>query len=214
MLSTDKPMGATGRRKSPAKTQKILEGAMKEFLSAGYGGASMDNIAALSGVSKATVYSHFNDKENLFRALIEHLAHQKLGTLSDENINETFIGNPEEVVKHFAKTLLKNSENSEFLDFMRLIIGESGRFPALAQTVVKSLHQPVIEALTQYFKTNTNLVDPEISARIILDSLVHFIIMNKMFGGEAILPVEQDRYIEGLVDLIVRSSQPTGLANK
>ena len=50
-----------------SKAETILQGAMQEFLAKGYSTASMDRVAAAAGVSKATVYSHFGDKETLFK---------------------------------------------------------------------------------------------------------------------------------------------------
>ena len=47
------------------KGAQVLKGALQVFLERGYVGASMDRIAAVAGVSKATVYSHFRDKEGL-----------------------------------------------------------------------------------------------------------------------------------------------------
>jgi AcrR family transcriptional regulator len=44
------------------KTEQILQGAMREFLTHGYAGTSMDKVAKTGGVSKATVYSYFADK--------------------------------------------------------------------------------------------------------------------------------------------------------
>ncbi len=51
------------------KRQQILEGARIVFLSAGFDGASMGEIARAAGVSKGTLYVYFESKEALFEAL-------------------------------------------------------------------------------------------------------------------------------------------------
>ncbi len=48
------------------KTEAILNAAIEEFYSKGFEGSSMDTIAKLANVSKATVYNHFQNKEVLF----------------------------------------------------------------------------------------------------------------------------------------------------
>src|SRR5215472_16211908 len=48
----------------------IMEAATTLFLRNGYLGTSMDEVAALAGVSKQTVYTHFADKEQLFAELV------------------------------------------------------------------------------------------------------------------------------------------------
>ncbi|MGH8380362.1 TetR/AcrR family transcriptional regulator [Pseudomonas sp.] len=63
------PVGP-GRPKDLAKRQAILEAAKQLFLTLGYASTSMDAVATAAGVSKLTVYSHFNDKETLFTAAI------------------------------------------------------------------------------------------------------------------------------------------------
>lgn len=67
-----------GRPKDPQKRHAILEAATQLFLELGYEGSSMDKIAKLAGVSKLTVYSHFQDKAHLFTAAIELACAQKL----------------------------------------------------------------------------------------------------------------------------------------
>lgn len=59
-----------GRPKSRAKRRDILEAAGRLFLQHGLQGASMDAVAREAGVSKQTVYSHFDGKEALFSACI------------------------------------------------------------------------------------------------------------------------------------------------
>ncbi|MEM9342434.1 MAG: TetR/AcrR family transcriptional regulator [Pseudomonadota bacterium] len=60
-----------GTRFSACKNAQIIDAAEAEFLEHGFSGASMDRISARAGVSKRTVYKHFESKENLFRELID-----------------------------------------------------------------------------------------------------------------------------------------------
>lgn len=72
------PRPAPGRPKDLAKGLAILEAAKQMFLEHGFEGAGMDQIAALAGVSKLTVYNHFGDKEALFIAAVEHYCEQQV----------------------------------------------------------------------------------------------------------------------------------------
>jgi len=54
---------------SQAKRQAILAAATEAFLHSGYA-ASVDEIAAVAGVGKQTVYRHFGDKQALFLAAV------------------------------------------------------------------------------------------------------------------------------------------------
>lgn len=60
-----------GRPKDLKKRQLILEKAKQLFLEQGYHASTMNQVAALAGVSKITVYNHFSDKANLFTCAIE-----------------------------------------------------------------------------------------------------------------------------------------------
>lgn len=53
-----------------ATKEHILEVARREFFSKGYEGASINTIVAAARITKPTVYYHFKNKENLFRALL------------------------------------------------------------------------------------------------------------------------------------------------
>ncbi|ULU25499.1 TetR/AcrR family transcriptional regulator [Dyella terrae] len=64
-----KPQGP-GRPKDMEKRAAILEAAKALFIRNAFAGTSMDAVAAEAGVSKLTVYSHFGDKDNLFREVI------------------------------------------------------------------------------------------------------------------------------------------------
>lgn len=59
-----------GRPKSLDKRNQIQNAAIELFLTEGYDRTSMQKIADKAGVSKQTLYSHFNDKGDLFRVCV------------------------------------------------------------------------------------------------------------------------------------------------
>ncbi len=195
------------RELSSEKAEAILDGAMQEFLAHGYAATSMDKVAAAAGVSKATVYSHFQDKEGLFTALIQQLA-QKKSVFNLQNL-QSLQEEPSRALRSFAKGMLENiMTDPQILTLIRLIIGESGRFPKLAQAFVRNIEKPTIDALTQYLSSHPEirLPDPEVAARTFIGALVHFIILQEMLHGKEILPMERDRLIDSLVYLITATS--------
>ena len=188
-----------GRESSTDKVGQILQGAMQEFLNNGYAGTSMDKVASAAGVSKATVYSYFQDKEALFKALIEERARQKFKSIFGKQSLE---GEPKIILRQLAiKGLAQMAEDTEHRALMRVIIGESGRFPELAQVCVRCMIKPVFETLSQYFQNHLelNLPDPEARARVFLGALVHFHITQEVLHGKDIVPMENDRVIDSLM---------------
>ena len=67
-----------GRPKDLEKRAAILSVAKRLFTTQGFDGTSMDAIAAAAGVSKLTVYSHFQDKERLFTAAVESVCAEQM----------------------------------------------------------------------------------------------------------------------------------------
>lgn len=196
------------RSKSSEKSAAILKGAMEEFLKHGYAGSSMDKVAKASGVSKATVYSHFGDKESLFNAVMHDLAKQRLKASIDVQQPQFSEQSPQEVLSAIATKIITNAtQDNIFQDFMRIVIGESGRFPELAKAYVNNLAKPAIETLIQYLKLHPELAieDPEATVRIMIGSLVYFVMLQEMMHGKDIMPLESDRLINTLVNLIIRS---------
>src|SRR5260370_34175868 len=64
------PVVAPELNRSARKRKLILDAATQAFLSRGYDGTSMDDVAALAAVSKPTVSKHFADKERLFYEIV------------------------------------------------------------------------------------------------------------------------------------------------
>lgn len=195
------------RELSSEKTEAILSGAMEEFLAHGYAGARVDRIVEAAGVSKATVYRHFPDKEALFTALIRRLAARKeLFRLQDFQSGHE---EPAEFLKQYATEMLNNvASDPQILTFLRIVVGESGRFPELARAFVKNVEKPSLDFLTQYLATHPKLkiADPEVTARAFIGTLIHFVMMRYVLQSGDLVPMDRDRLLNSLLSLIIGQS--------
>jgi TetR/AcrR family transcriptional regulator, regulator of autoinduction and epiphytic fitness len=198
-------IGRADRQLSLEKTEAILEGGMQEFLARGYAATSMDRVAIAAKVSKATVYSHFQDKESLFVALIQRLVQKKFRNIFDVTDAQFLQATPQIVLRELANRALNiGTQEPQFVNFMRLILGESGRFPQLARAFVSNIEQTAFTQLCQYFMDcpHLKLPDPEATARIFIGAIVHFTIVQEMLHGKEIVPMERDRLVNTLIHLI------------
>jgi AcrR family transcriptional regulator len=185
------------------KQEQILQGAMQVFLNHGYAGTSMDRVAATAGVAKQTIYSHFQDKEGLFTALIERVT---IHRLQRELGSEELQGEPDVLLRQLANAFLNKMVDQEYLNLLRVVIGESARFPELAQLYSRTVVQRGRGILTRYFQSHPelNIVDPEATAQIFIGSLVSFIISQKILYGEQMMPIAQERLINTLIPLVLQ----------
>ncbi|HEX8085065.1 MAG TPA: TetR/AcrR family transcriptional regulator [Solirubrobacteraceae bacterium] len=61
---------AHGRVPAPVRAEQLLDVAERLFAEAGYGGTSIETIAADAGVTKPLVYRHFGSKEGVYLACL------------------------------------------------------------------------------------------------------------------------------------------------
>ena len=125
---------------------KILSAATGLFLSDGYGETSIDAIVEKSGGSKATLYSYYPTKADLFRAVVDSIVTTQEGPVlgSLENVRETLVT--------FSEHRLRIVFSSNHRALMRLIISERDRFPDIARMYYEQgpLHSHMV--LRDYFE--------------------------------------------------------------
>jgi TetR/AcrR family transcriptional repressor of mexJK operon len=110
----------------------IMDAAARVFLERGYQGTSVDDVAAEAGVSKRTVYNVFDDKEQLFRAIIGR-AIETAERFSFEFASTTAQADDvEAALVALARELGASVLGGRVLPLRRLLIGEASRFPEFA----------------------------------------------------------------------------------
>jgi AcrR family transcriptional regulator len=112
-----------------AKRRQVMEGARTVFLSQGFDGASMNDIARVAGVSKGTLYVYFDSKERLFEALIREGRKEQAERL-------VFPGEPgdaRELLRGFGRRLIEMMTRPETIAYVRIVIAATAKFPRLGQ---------------------------------------------------------------------------------
>lgn len=108
---------------------ELVEVALAEFLRHGYGGTSMATIVKAAGVSKTTLYSRFASKEDLFIAMMRKMVE---GNISARIRAVEAPSRPlAQMLREFAYQSLEIGLDPVHYGVIRLIYGESHRFPEL-----------------------------------------------------------------------------------
>ena len=192
----------------------ILEAATTLFLRSGYRGTSMDEIAALAGVSKQTVYKHFADKERLFSEIVVSTVSEVSDPVYEEVLKLEDSGDVEADLRGLARRLLGRVMQPRILQLRRLVIGEAGRFPELGRVFYEQGPGRTIGALASAFQSLAErgvlqLDDPVLAAAH-FNWLVMSVPLNRaMFLGEDHPPerAELDRYADAGVRAFLAAYQ-------
>jgi AcrR family transcriptional regulator len=113
-----------------AKRRQVMDGARSVFLSAGFDGASMNDIARAAGVSKGTLYVYFDSKEHLFEALIREDKEQQA---ERSCLFPREAGEPAELLGAFGRRLVEMVLRPEAVAQVRVVIAATARFPSLGR---------------------------------------------------------------------------------
>jgi TetR/AcrR family transcriptional repressor of mexJK operon len=124
------------------------------FLENGYVGTTMDDIAALAGISKRTLYNNYPDKAALFTQMVtdvivyaEEFAHGLSAEFADLRAGD-FPDGLHGLGRRLALAILR----PEIIALRRLLIGEARSFPELAAGYFDRAPGRVMEVLASGFQ--------------------------------------------------------------
>lgn len=147
-------LSKVGRPKSEQKRLDILYAASHLFLTHGFSSTSMDLVATQAGVSKQTVYSHFNNKEALFTAVIGFkCAEYQL----DEEHMSAVDAEPRQVLIQIGKQIMGLMLDEQVIAMHRVVIGEIATTPRVAELFFQAGPEHGMNLLGGYLQSNTSL---------------------------------------------------------
>jgi len=143
-LNDGEHVTASLTRFSEQKRRQILEAAGRLFLNQGFEATTMDAIAREAGVSKATVYAHARNKQDLFAAIVQ--GKSSLVYQSVDAAEAAALG-AEQALALFARRFMEVIMAPEAQCMYRVVVAEAPRNPELGRIFYEKGPQVVIARL-------------------------------------------------------------------
>lgn len=200
----DKKQDGGAPLESPrSKRKQIVAAAIKVFLAHGYAATTLQKVAEEAQVIRATIYSHFADKDELFKAIIEELTVNKLGEDFRERVMNA---SPREFVYIMRDFVKARKQDKEYLALLRTVIGESERFPELARLYFQTVYSYGMKTAHAYFEQHPELgvKNPQALTAVVGGSMMAHLIQQELLRGKEIVAMDLDAVADTLADLISR----------
>lgn len=147
-MSTTEP----SKKRGSSTPDRIIAAARSLFLERGYRETSLDDVAADAGVTKPTVYSHFQSKEGLLLAMVEAHVTENARVLST---SLTSSGDPRADLHNFGTVFLSRLLNKDATCWRRLAMAEAREHPEIGKAVFAAGPARVLKAIAGFLKQET-----------------------------------------------------------
>src|SRR5271157_5070280 len=197
----------SGRNDGGAKRRQIMEGARQVFLSGGFDGASMNDVARAAGVSKGTLYAYFDSKDELFEAIIRveyAQAAERLCTFKRE-------GDVREMLTDFGVRLISRMAEPATLALARVVIAAAEKFPNIGRAFYEAGPLYGASRLAAELENLQKLgalkvPDPERAAWQFVDLCQSYVYKRLLFGVVESLSAEEiEAAVKAGVDVFFRA---------
>lgn len=117
-------------RRKEARPGELLDAALDLFVEKGFAATRAEEVAALAGVSKGTLFLYFQSKEELFKAVVRENLSGRFKEWGEEF--ETFEGSTADMVAYCMNTWWERVGATKASGITKLMMSEATNFPELA----------------------------------------------------------------------------------
>lgn len=183
-----------------AKRRQIVEGARSIFLQHGFDAASMSDIARAAGVSKGTLYVYFENKEQLFQAIVheECMVHAE-GAFDLDHSNRDVENALTQLGIAYIEFLCRPAKASA----LRTVVAIADRMPEIGKVFYETGPAVGIAKLAAYLRTQTEagilaVGDAEVAAAQFLDACQSTLFKPVLFNFSDAPKPQQIKYVVGI----------------
>ncbi|MGV7207867.1 TetR/AcrR family transcriptional regulator [Oxalobacteraceae bacterium A2-2] len=117
-------------RRKDARPQELLEAALAQFVERGFAATRLEDVARRAGVSKGTLYLYFENKQELFKAVVRGTIVQAIGDAEQEIAN--YAGPSADLFRVIMMRWWDKIGDTKLAGITKLMMAEATNFPDLA----------------------------------------------------------------------------------
>jgi len=194
------------QRRKAERPGEIIDAALELFVAKGFMATRLDEVAKLAGVSKGTVYLYFDNKEALFKAVVETLVVPEIER-TEQQI-QAFDGSASELISQLVKQWWESVGESQLCGLPKLIIAEAGNFPELASFYVEHVIGRVRRVIARLISRGIaegefKACDPAYAARLLLAPMVFAAIYQHSLLAYESEPFEVSAYLDNHLNIFL-----------
>ncbi len=161
-------------RRKEARPEEITAAALELFSERGYAATRLDDVAARAGVSKGTLYLYFENKEELFKAVLREGFISPLAEMRD--IVQRYEGETFDLVEMLVRGWWEHVGATRLSAIPKLMVAEARNFPDVARFYVDEVVRPGREAIAAIVRRGVERgefrpVDPRVAGQLLIAPL-------------------------------------------
>lgn len=125
------PEPAPRRRRKDARPAELLAAALELFVRKGFAATRLEDVAGQAGVSKGTLYLYYDNKEALFKAVIQEGILPVIA--ENEAIAARHTGSGFELLERLLDNWWTRIGQTAYAGIPKLMVAESHNFPDIAR---------------------------------------------------------------------------------
>jgi len=194
------------QRRKEARPAEILDAALQEFIAHGFTAARLDDIAHRAGCTKGTIFLYFENKEELFKAIVrEHL----LPVIQGSEVKaDQHAGSASELLRDLVRARWNLMVHSPLSGLPKLVISEAGQFPDLVRffydEIIARSHAVFSRVLRDGIERGEfRDVDPAYVTRALMAPLIVAALWKHAIQPYAMKDIDPEKYFETSLDLLL-----------
>lgn len=191
------------------RREQIIDAAMRAFSQKGYSRATNKDIAREAGITPGLIYHYFENKEALFKAIIEGRSPLKLlNTLPAQVMTMP----PDIFLRFLILQVLSIVEEEQFVQLLRVIFPELIYNPKITQ-LASGILQRVLGFLTNYFEAQVESgelrrMDSVLTTQVFLGSVIAFVLRRQIIRDPLALRYTQEQIADAVVETVLKGLVP------
>ena len=192
-------------RRKHARPEEITAAALEQFVERGYAGTRLEDVAARAGISKGTLYLYFENKEDLFKAVVREGLVSPIAEI--RGVVDQFEGSTFELLRMMLSGWWERVGATRVSGIPKLIFAEAGNFPELARFYVDEVVTPGHEVIVAIVKRGVargdfRALDPEYAAHMIAAPMVFLNMWCRSLAQHAPSEIDPMKFLETHLEML------------